>query len=327
MSVFGYILPGCVRLSRVRVLDHEAKFRLAFISFYLKQGRSAKLTCDTFRISKDTLYRWLKRYRPRNLMSLVDDRGNRRPHHLRQPDTPWYIVKRIIDLRQTYPTWSKYKLHSILSGAGYQVSAPTIGRILKRYHLIDQKISRRLTRRQRQQIARRKAARVMRDKSPGHLVQIDTKHIYFMSRKFYQFTAIDCFTRVKHIQIYTGISSQAGRRFLDELMMTFPFRITGIQTDNGSEYLKDFHHRCEQLKIDHYFTDPYCPKQNGRVERSIQTDIVEYWEQGNLDRDLTTMRANAVEWMNIYNTQRPHQALNFKTPMDYYLAWRRQYGN
>ncbi len=56
-----------------------------------------------------------------------------------------------------------------------------------------------------------------------------------------------------------------------------------INTGNGSEYLLYFHKELEDMGIPHYFSDPYCPKQNGRVERLHQTVENEYM---NYEEDL-----------------------------------------
>lgn len=278
MSVFGYIIPGSRRLSRIRFLDHEAKYRLAFIEFYFRIGKKAALTCETFKISKDTLYRWLKRYKPYNLLTLIDDRSSRRPHKLRASTIDWRVVEKVVSLRKANPSWSKYKLGEILRREDIKISTSSIGRILKRRGLIDQKKSRKLSLRRRLAIERKKAEKELKDKGPGYLVQMDTKQFCILGQRFYQFTAIDTATRIKYIQVFRSAGSKNATSFLEELLNYLPFPIKAVQTDNGSEFLKYFHQVCLKHNITHYFTDPYCPKQNARVERSIQTDLQEYWE-------------------------------------------------
>ena len=66
-------------------LSREARRRLAWMDFYARQGRNARLTCRYFGISPDTFYRWRRRYEPRRLESLEDDPRTRRPHRVRRP--------------------------------------------------------------------------------------------------------------------------------------------------------------------------------------------------------------------------------------------------
>ncbi len=66
------------------------------------------------------------------------------------------------------------------------------------------------------------------------------KYIYWCGKTFYQFTAIDKFTRIGFAKVYSTKSSRNGKRFLQELEIFLPFKIEKIQTDNGSEFLGEF---------------------------------------------------------------------------------------
>ena len=96
-----------------------------------------------------------------------------------------------------------------------------------------------------------------------------------------------------------------------------PFKIQNVQTDNGSEYLKYFHQELEKQSVPHYFSDPNCPKQNSRVERVIQTSEYEFWHF-NPGHEIGQMNELADDWTYIYNHVRPHQSLNYLTPMEYF---------
>lgn len=326
MSIYGHILPGSWHLSRIKDLSPNAKRRLCWLTYYEKNGRNARKTCRYFGIHHSTFYTWRKRYNPRNLLSLEGRKRGPR-FHFRQSTTPSQTVELIVSLRRKYPFWSKYKLQKILS-RDYQIrtSASTIGRILKRKGLINQEIKKRLRKRKASRIKRLKANLKIKDLFPGSLVQADVKHFHLNGRRFYQFTAIDCCTRLKFLRIYTGISSLTGERFLKEMLLFFPFKVKALQSDNGSEFLGRFHDLCQKRDITHYFTYAQCPKMNGRVERAIQASIYEFWEQGNLIDDLKELNKLAYHWMKVYNTIRPHQALNNQTPYQYYLSWRQVSG-
>jgi transposase len=81
MSVFGHILPGAWRLSRIRDLDKVALYRLTIVEFYLRNGKKGRLTAKTFGVSTATVYRWVNRYKKWNLASLRSREGV--PHILR----------------------------------------------------------------------------------------------------------------------------------------------------------------------------------------------------------------------------------------------------
>jgi transposase InsO family protein len=50
-----------------------------------------------------------------------------------------------------------------------------------------------------------------------------------------------------------------------------PFKIKGIQTDNGSEFLGEFTKALKKKEIKHYFNYPRYPKGQAYVERMNMT--------------------------------------------------------
>lgn len=113
-------------------ISEEVKKKLGWFEYYEKCGENARLTCRHFGISPDTFYRWKKRYDPKNLQSLVDDKKSRRPKNVRQPTTPPWVVNRIKELKETYPAWSGDKLSVQLKNEGVSITASTIRRTIKR---------------------------------------------------------------------------------------------------------------------------------------------------------------------------------------------------
>lgn len=95
-----------------------------------------------------------------------------------------------------------------------------------------------------------------------------------------------------------------------------PFPVAAVQTDNGGEYLAKFDATLEEADIPHYFSDPTRPKQNGRVERVIKTSAEEFWDY-NMAYTVEEMNGLADRWTHIYNHIRPHQALDYLTPIAY----------
>ncbi|SRR5712691_4470881 len=51
-------------------LSREATLRLQWMTHYLQHGHNAAFTCRHFGISKQTFYRWWRRYDPHNLATL-----------------------------------------------------------------------------------------------------------------------------------------------------------------------------------------------------------------------------------------------------------------
>lgn len=93
-----------------------------------------------------------------------------------------------------------------------------------------------------------------------------------------------------------------------------------LRTDNGPEFisarLSDW---CEKQGITLHLIQPGKPTQNAYIERfngSFRRELLD----AHLFRSLAHVRQLVDEWMLDYNTQRPHQALNFMTPIEFKQA-------
>lgn len=299
-------------------LSKDAQKRLAWIDWYLSHGKNAEATCRHFGISKSVFYRWFNRYDPHHLQTLEFDTRTRRPKHVREMTTSAEILKRIYDIRSLDKRKSKYEIHEELKREGVLVSHKVIQKVINRHQeLQNTQYKKTHKKRMNYKIARIKAARELREKYIGSLVQMDTKYLYILGHKFYVFAAIDCYSRFAFIYAYTTISSTSGKDFLKRVKAYFPFPIEAVNTDNGSEYLKEFHEELEkEWRVPHYFTDPHCPKQNGRVERLHQTTEYEYFDWQDVLPELAEVRDHCMKFNTWYNTKRFHQSLNYQTPME-----------
>lgn len=316
------ILPGAGRLSRLLEISKDAKRRLKWIDWYSSHGRNASLTCRHFGISPDTFYRWKRRFKPGLLVTL--EGASTRPRTFRRSSVPFETIQRIVDLRRKDMALSKYKLEAILRrDYGITLSASTIGRILTKRGLIEEAaLIKGIKRRKRinWKIPRLRVSMEQRYKSPGNLVQIDTKQIIILGETFHQFTAVDCYTKIGFSKIYRNATTANGKDFLIRLLLALPFKVHAIQTDNGHEFLLHFHKECVNRGIIHFFSRPRTPTDNTMVERIIQTTEYELWlfdETIIPDADYLNQRVSV--WFGRYNNYRPHQSLNYLTPMEYYL--------
>jgi transposase InsO family protein len=157
---------------------------------------------------------------------------------------------------------------------------------------------------------------------PGVLVQLDTKQVRVGKGKvLYQFGAVDCFTRKRVVALAPRLTSAKGAAFLKRMVAKFPFPVQAVQSDGGSEFLKEFGPTVEELQLAHYFNRPNYPQGNGRVERSFRTDEEEFYQVEELPADLSGLQAALLRWNQVYETVRPHQALGYKTPEQFYQDW------
>jgi putative transposase len=88
--------------------------------------------------------------------------------------------------------------------------------------------------------------------------------------------------------------------------------------DNGPEFISDrLGSFCEQHGVELKFIQPGKPVQNAFVERnngSLRKELLDAY----LFFSLAEVRNMAEEWRQDYNGSRPHQALGFVPPLEYY---------
>ena len=321
------ILP--VPVIQAASLSREALKRLSWLDWYLSHGRNAELTCRHFGISKSLFYRWKNRFNPKNLQSLEFDTKSRRPKKVRETMLSFLAKKRIYEIRFQDSEKSKYEIQEELKREGILCGQSAIQNFINKHKELFNTQHRKKVRKHRNyKIARIKAAIELREKDLGSLVQVDTKYFYVLKGKFYLFSAIDCKSRYGFIYCYKTISSESGKDFIRRVRNYFPFTIQAINTDNGSEYLLNFHKEIESWGIPHFFTNPHCPKQNGRVERFHQTAEYEYFNyQEDLLDDLGMINQRCMEFNTKYNTKRFHRSLGYKTPLEVVLEYLQKKGD
>jgi putative transposase len=330
-TTYGSIIPGSefIRsVARQGTISREAVRRLRWFDYYGRCGNARK-TCRYFGISPKTFYRWKNRFDPYDPTTLEEQ--SRRPTRVRLPQTPTKIVERILELRNRYPRWGKDKLVVLLKREGLEVSSSTVGRVMIRLkargllvepvNVTQAKLARKRRRKPRYAIRKPKGYRV---EGPGDLVEVDTLQIKLVSNEVrYQFSARDVFARFDGLRAYKSQTSLKAAHFLHYLRKKFPYKIKAIQIDGGSEFKDQFEEECRKKKIVLFVLPPRSPKLNGHVERANRTHREEFYEVYDVDLDLEEHNKQLEKWEYEYNYVRPHQALDYLTPYQYYRQWKR----
>ena len=165
------------------------------------------------------------------------------------------VVERVRAVRERYPRWGREKLRVLLSEEGITISAKSIDRVIGRLKgrgvLREAVQPRKAVRWQHKRLRRPKELVV---DSPGALVQMDSKHVALGNGKVvYQFGAVDYFTRKRVVALAPRLTSHHGAEFLRQVVTQFPFHVQAIQSDGGSEFMKEFGAAIAELQLTHYF--------------------------------------------------------------------------
>lgn len=296
-----------------------AKFRLHVLEYGKKYG--ARAACDAFKVGKSTYYDWRQAFAhpPGRLVSLVP--RSTRPHHTRTMVVDERLVALIRSVRMEYGRIGKDKLKVLVSAyadslgiSGY--SAGKIGKIIKRnnyfFDVPKQKHKLRLS--------RSRVRKVGKDIKPGYM-ELDSILVYGNGMKLRILTIMDVVTKIAYAKRVKSGSAKNTVEALIAFESKYHIPIHTIQTDNGSEFLGDFHEFLEDRKITHLFTYPRSPRINGAIERFNRTIQEECVERCDWQIDLLKGDEQIAKYLNWYNTTRPHAALNYLTPQKYALQY------
>lgn len=321
MSVYGSVIPGARCLASIPDLSKQARQRLRWFDYYNSHGHNARLTCRYFGISPQTFYRWRRRYNPWHLESLED--RSHCPMRRRQPTASPELVSAVLRLREEYSRWGKDKLVVLLHEQGYQCSTSMVGRILSRlksHGMLREPVSNHISARKRQR-QRPYAVRKPKDyevKAPGDLIQLDTLDIRPLPGVVLKhFTARDMISRWDVIDVYSRATASTASHFLNSLEERMPFVVRAIQVDGGSEFEAVFEEECQRRNIKLFVLPPHSPKLNGHVERAHRTHTEEFYELTESSFDIAELRGDLLQWEQVYNAIRPHQALGYLTPLKF----------
>lgn len=333
-------------------LSPEAKKRLGWI-YLLEHECAGKVTAAAAKIGISRP--WL------STLKAIFERRRRDPRSLepqsrapRHTDQRKRITKKvedqIVEIRRSTPGWGKEKIARILErDYGLAVSPSTVNRYLKKHQLINPRIADKNAKAwARKQLRDRTAVdrpilkvkyrppKMVKDYAPGALIEKDMKFVvkqgkftniakYKAKENFYyQHTMIDSFTRLRALALVKDSESATAVRAHKSALKRLPFPVACENTDNGSENNGAFSQALQTQEVFQFYSQVGTPTDNPRVERSHLTDDQEFYQRGNCFLSFAEQKLRLAKWEQKYNQERPHQALAYLTPMEFYRLWKRE---
>ncbi len=132
---------------------------------------------------------------------------------------------------------------------------------------------------------------------------------------------IDHYSKIAFAHMYSTKSSKSAEDFLRRLLYLYQYKVENLQTDNGSEFQGYFEQTIQSLpqKIQRYFSRPHTPKDNPVNETFNGTLQKEFIDLGNFTPDVKLFNQRLTKWLIEYNFNRPHQSLDYKTPIEFHF--------
>ncbi len=170
---------------------------------------------------------------------------------------------------------------------------------------------------------------------PGDLIHLDIKKLGRFAQTGHRITghhrrkrsrhlgydyihvAIDDHSRAAYVEVLADEKGDTCARFLARATQWFSKQqvtVRRVMTDNGVGYVSHaFRDAARALGQRHIRTKPYTPKTNGKAERFIKT-LQEEWAYAVPFQSSQERNNWLPKWLEIYNCERPHGGIAFKTP-------------
>ena len=300
--------------------ESRVDLREQFIKAWLERSHSVADLCRGFGISRKTGYKFIGRFRREGLPGLAD--RSRRPHH-----PPAMVSREVADailaMRRRHPGEGAQKLLERLRRRHPQMALPaasTAHEIIRRNGLV-------VARRRRRRATPAPAGTLTTPGSPNHVLSVDFKGWFRLGngQRCHALTVSDNYSRFLLRCVALGDGETRFEQVQAILMACFlEYGLpTVILTDNGPPFastglggLTMLSVWFIRLGIRHERIEPGKPQQNGRHERM----------HGTLKRavcrrpahDLRAQQAAFDRFRADYNHERPHHALQMRTPAELY---------
>ena len=299
--------------------------RAYLIEQVIKRGVAQNKVCQELGVKRRTAYKWLQRYTQGGSAALRDQ--SRRPlRQGRQLDSEW--VEHLARLRSKHPSWGAKKLWIKLGQIHRRVpcSERTLGRWLGRLKLVR-------TRTRRLYHSLTVAAKSLSvGYAPNEVWTVDFKGKFWTAdgQRADPLTVRDLYSRFGLcVALVKRINDQEVRRVFRRLFSKFGLPRV-IRVDNGTPFAGQGPYGYSSLSlwwtrlgIKVEFTRRATPSDNGSHEQFHRIYKDETTKPP--APSLLEQQKRSDQWLMEYNTQRPHEALGGKCPIQLYTKSRRRY--
>jgi transposase InsO family protein len=282
---------------------YPPKIRQKWYFLVEKAGKTVNEVCDLYAISRKTYYKW----------RALDHADRNHVPKKEHPETKIKGKVRIcISEEKLRLNYGPKKMHLLVKRRfGISISTTSIYEFYQKKGLIRKP--------QKKLPWYQPLKEAVIPKAPGDVVQMDAKYIWEDNTRKYQRTFIDIYTGMQYATVTSTMTAEETINAFLEAEINFPFKILGIQTDNGGENRGEFHQHLGIKGIAHYFIPKSSPNWDGAVERSHGVIDQEYYL--NPTRTWKTLE----EYLHFYNYERIHlgKYLNGMIPVEklnYYLS-------
>ncbi|MFC1618046.1 integrase core domain-containing protein [Patescibacteria group bacterium] len=277
---------------------HLPGLRMQAAKLVLNDGWSMRQVARYYGYSHSTIVRWVRKAKLTNRREIPTESS--RPHsHPKQLSRE--VIQAILYYRHKYRRCAEV-IHHYLKKDGIQVSLSSVKRTLRRHGLTYPSKWKRW---------HKYEPRPLPEK-PGILVQIDTMQEGMSPDCLRAYALIDVHSRWVYAEPAAKANNVQSFNFFLRAQKYTPFSLQMIQSDHGAEFSKWFKKGLAAKGISHRHTRVRRPTDNGHIERFMRTIQQECLHR--IPRTFYAWQKAIPDFIHYYNHERPHMALNMKTP-------------
>lgn len=280
---------------------HLPRLRLEAARLVLNDGWSTREVARHTGFNQSSIVRWVNYMKLHHVGHTIPTKSSRPHFHPHQLSGE--LVEKILFYRQKHRRCAEV-LHYLLTKDGEDVSLSSVKRVLKRAGVVQHSKWKKWHRYEERPLP----------KKPGLLVEIDTIVDGPFTDRLYIYTLIDVCSRWTYAYPLERIGAQASWKFVQAAQDVLPFQLKLLQSDHGSEFSKHFSKQLLAHDIAHQHTHVRSPTENGHLERFNRTIQEECLNR--VPKTLEAYRKAIPEYLDFYNTERPHMGLEMLTPLE-----------
>lgn len=277
----------------------------------IEKQKKVTTVAREFNVSRQTIHKWLSRYRRFGVDGLRKQKRklSELSHNRTSPEVEQLVAN---TARKYYCDGAITLTDRLRAEYNLTLHPATVWRILKRNNVRYGE--------QQTWTKKRWKKQLYVHQTPGKELQMDTKYPWGYKEGKVIYTIIDDATRWVFAWSYGKANKENTLDFLNKVLRRAPFKIQKIRTDQGKEFIancvKDY---LKNQDIEYRNNTPYCPEENGKIERFHRTLNEKALRWGFYPKDtLDEMQYKLSLFLNYYNYQKKHRGLgmNGLTPIE-----------
>ena len=148
----------------------------------------------------------------------------------------------------------------------------------------------------------------------------DLMYLWVSGHWYFFVGVLDSYSRyIVHWELLMSMRAEETKDVIRRAKQRYPDASPQVVTDNGTQFVcREFRKLLKELSMEHIRIRRRHPESNGRIERfhrSLREGISEK-DMGNYYQAVDTI----TDWVNYYNHERLHSALNYLSPYEYFAG-------